>query len=140
MRKWIAALAMLGMLVCALVPSVCFTEDNDTILLARTIYALGRDEGYDVKLKLGTVVFNRLENDWFADELGEVLRDQQQFPAGSRYDGESLRAAHALLSGERALPENALYYQVMDASSPWGGENLVASAGNYNFYSASGNG
>lgn len=135
MRKWIAAMAMLGMLVCTMLPSVGFTEDKDTVLLARTIYALGKAESYETKLKLGTVAMNRVESNWFADSLGEVLRDQQQFPAGNRYDSESLRAAHAVLSGERALSEDALYYRAKDASDAWGAEYCVASAGNYDFYS-----
>lgn len=139
MRKLIAAAALLALLFCSLIPSVSFTEDRDTILLARTIYALGKGESYETKLALGTVVMNRVENPWFGDSIGEVLRDQQQFPAGRRYDDESLRAAHELLSGKRALGSDALYYQAADASAPWGGENRVDSLGNYNFYSESGN-
>lgn len=139
MRRWIAALAMFAMLACAFLPSVRFTEDRDTVLLARTIYALGKDESYDTKLALGTVVMNRVENPWFADGLGEVLADQQQFPAGSRYDGDSLRAAHAVLSGKRVLSSDALYYQAADASAPWDSGDIVASAGGYNFYAESGN-
>ena len=38
MRKLIAALMMLALLACMFIPSVSFTEDKDTILLARTIY------------------------------------------------------------------------------------------------------
>ncbi|MBQ8507272.1 MAG: cell wall hydrolase [Clostridia bacterium] len=139
MRKMIAAAVLLALLVCALVPSVSFTEDRDTILLARTIYALGKAESYETKLALGTVVMNRLENNWFADSLGEVLRDQQQFPSGSRYDDDSLRAAHEVLSGKRTLDSSALYYQSADASRSWGSENRVDSVGGYNFYSESGN-
>ena len=103
MRKWLALAALVAVLVCALIPSVSFTEDRDTVLLARTIYALGKDESYETKLAIGTVVMNRVENPWFGDTLGEVLEEQQQFPAGSRYDAESLQAAHAVLAGERAL-------------------------------------
>ena len=72
MRKWLALAAMV-LLVCMMIPSVSYTEDRDTVLLARTIYALGRDESYETKLALGTVVMNRVENAWFADTLGEVL-------------------------------------------------------------------
>lgn len=88
---------------------------------------------------LGSVVMNRVENSWFADTLGDVLNDQQQFPAGKRYDDESLQAAHAVLSGERALNTDALYYQPLDASNAWGEENRVDTVGNYNFYSMNGN-
>ena len=107
--------------------------------LARTIYALGRHESYETKLALGSVVMNRVESAWFADDLGDVLEDQQQFPAGSRYDDDSLRAAHAVLSGKRTLPEEALYYQAADASNPWGNAYQLGSQGGYNFYSHSGN-
>lgn len=139
MRKFAAVLLLLALLACALIPSAAFTEDRDTVLLARTLYALGKNESYATKLALGTVVMNRVENPWFADTLGEVLRDQQQFPAGSRYDDESLQAAHALLTGERALDAEALYYQAADASAKWEDAHRIASAGNYNFYSADGN-
>lgn len=139
MKKIAAVVVLLALLVCALIPSAGFTEDRDTVLLARTIYTLGKNEDYRTKLALGTVVMNRVENPWFDDTLGEVLRDQQQFPAGRRYDDESLKAAHALLTGERGLDKNALYYQAADASDSWGEANCIASAGNYNFYSVSGN-
>ena len=139
MRRLVAVLAMLALAVCLFLPEARFTEDEDTVLLARTIYALGTEESYATKLKLGSVVMNRLESDWFADDLGEVLSDPQQFPAGNRYDADSLRAAHELLTGRRALDGDALYYQAADASEPWGEAHRVDSAGNYNFYCESGN-
>ncbi len=139
MRRLVAVLAMLALAVCLFLPEARFTEDEDTVLLARTIYALGKEESYATKLKLGSVVMNRLENAWFPDDLGEVLSEPQQFPAGSRYDADSLRAAHELLTGRRALDGDALYYQAADASEPWGEAHRVDSAGNYNFYCESGN-
>ena len=139
MRRLVAVLAMLALAVCLFLPEARFTEDEDTVLLARTIYALGKEESYATKLKLGSVVMNRLESDWFTDDLGEVLSDPQQFPAGNRYDADSLRAAHELISGRRALDGDALYYQAADASEPWGEAHRVDSAGNYNFYCESGN-
>ena len=139
MRRLVAVLAMLALAVCLFLPEARFTEDEDTVLLARTIYALGKEESYATKLKLGSVVMNRVENAWFPDDLGEVLSDPQQFPAGNRYDADSLRAAHELISGRRALDGDALYYQAADASEPWGEAHRVDSAGNYNFYCESGN-
>ena len=139
MQKLVAAVLALALAICIFLPSARYTEDEDTVLLARTIYALGKGESYATKLKLGSVVMNRLENDWFPDDLGEVLEDPQQFPAGSRYDADSLRAAHELISGKRALDSDALYYQAVDASAPWGEEYRVESAGNYNFYCEDGN-
>ncbi len=139
MRKWIGAIAMLAIVVIIFSPSSSFTEDRDTVQLARTIYALGKHESYQTKLALGSVVMNRVESDWFADSLGEVLSDQQQFPCGTRYDNDSLEAAHAVLSGKRTLPSDALYYQANDVSTPWGSENCIARSGNFSFYSENGN-
>ncbi|MBQ8110306.1 MAG: cell wall hydrolase [Clostridia bacterium] len=134
MRKWIAVLALAALLVCALAPGVSFTEDRDTVLLARAIYALARNESYDTKLAIGTVAMNRLDNVWFADTLGGVLNEQHQFPIGSRYDDESLSAAHAVLSGRRALSADALYYQSLSASRPRTDKPLAV-VGSYAFYS-----
>ena len=139
MKKLIAAAALLALLACTLLPTASFTEDKDTIRLARTIYALGKNESYETKLALGCVVMNRLENPWFPDELGAVLKEQQQFPAGSRYDDASLEAAHAVLTGKRVLHSSALYYQPVDAGSSCCEANRVDTIGSYNFYSESGN-
>ena len=133
MRKWIALIALAALLACALLPGVSYTEDKDTVLLARAIYALARDDTYDAKLAIGTVAMTRLERVWFADDLGDVLNEQHQFPIGSRYDAESLRAAHAVLSGRRTLRRDALYYQALNASQPRTDAPL-ATVGGFAFY------
>ncbi|MBR2698412.1 MAG: cell wall hydrolase [Clostridia bacterium] len=118
MKRWIAIAAILILGACILIPKPGFTEDRDTVLLARTIYALARNDSYDAKLAIGTVAMNRVDNPWFSDTLGAVLNEQHQFPIGSRYDADSLSAAHAVLSGRRTLGAEALYYQTADASEP----------------------
>ena len=118
MKKWIALAGVLVLGLCALYPGQGFTEDRDTVLMARAIYALCHDEGYDAKLAMATVVMNRVESPWFGDSLKAVLNEQHQFPIGRRYDAESLRAAHAVLSGKRVLKPEALYYQSLAASQP----------------------
>lgn len=133
MRKWIAMLALAALLACVLAPHVSYTEDRDTVLLARAIYALARDDSYDAKLAIGTVAMNRLESVWFADDLGEVLNEQHQFPLGRRYDETSLKAAHAVLSGKRTLGADALYYQSLTASQPRVDAPL-ATVGGFAFY------
>lgn len=125
-------------LLCAFIPSSSFTEDEQTVLLARVIYTMARDESYTTKLALGTVVMNRVEDPWFSDTLRGVLEEQQQFPAGSRYDDESLKAAHDVLSGARALAPNALYWRRSDSPGPFDDRAQVGSSGSYRFYSASG--
>lgn len=128
-----ALLALVALIACALVPNVSFTEDRDTVLLARVIYALARNEGYDTKLAIGTVAMNRMDSVWFADDLAGVLNEQHQFPIGSRYDAESLRAAHAVLAGRRTLSPDALYYQSLAATQPRQ-DAPIQTVGGYAFY------
>ena len=133
MKRWMIIAAVLILGACILIPKPGFTEDRDTVLLARAIYALARNDSYDAKLAIGTVAMNRLDSPWFADTLGEVLNEQHQFPIGSRYDEESLAAAHAVLSGRRTLDRDALYYQALSASRPRGDAPL-ATVGGFAFY------
>ena len=133
MKKWFALIALGALLVSVLAPGVSFTEDKDTVLLARAIYALARNESYETKLAIGTVAMNRVASAWFDDSLAGVLCEQHQFPVGSRYDAESLDAAHAVLSGRRALGADALYYRALDASEPWDAAP-VRTVGGYAFY------
>ena len=134
MKKIAIGLAMALILGMFSVPS--YTEDRDTILLAKTIYALARTESYETKLALGTVVMNRVENAWFGDTLSEVLTEQQQFPSGEKYDEESLKAAHAVLTGTRTISDSALYYQATDAAQPRTDEPVEV-VGGYAFYDSS---
>ena len=133
MRKWLAGIVLGALLVCVLAPGVRFTEDHDTILLARAIYALARNESYDAKLAIGTVAMNRMDSAWFDATLDGVLNEQHQFPIGKRYDSQSLAAAHAVLSGARALPGEALYYQSLAATHPRTDAPLAV-VGGYAFY------
>ena len=133
MKKWIALIALAALLACALAPGVSFTEDRDTVLLARAIYALARGESYDTKLAIGTVAMNRVDSAWFDDTLSGVLNQQHQFPIGSRYDAESLSAAHAVLSGRRTLGADALYYHSLNATEPWRIAPM-STAGSFGFY------
>ena len=133
MKRWIACLALAALLACALTPGVRYTEDRDTVLLARAIYALARNDSYETKLAIGTVAMNRVDSVWFEDTLAGVLNEQHQFPIGSRYDAESLSAAHAVLSGRRTLDRDALYYQSLHASQPRA-DRPLAVVGGYAFY------
>ena len=135
MRKWIAIIAVVAVLACALIPGVSFTEDRDTVLLARAIYALARNASYEAKLAIGTVAMNRMDSVWFDDTLDGVLNEQHQFPIGSRYDAESLAAAHAVLSGRRTLDADALYYQSLNATQRRPDAPL-ATVGSFAFYNS----
>jgi len=137
MNRLTLLIAVAVMLACILVPGASYTEDDDTIHLARSIYALARNESYETKLAIGNVVMNRVENPWFGDTLSEVLNEQHQFPAGSRYDAESLSAAHDVLRGKRVVSENILYYRASDACGAWDAE-AVKTIGSYSFYTEDG--
>ena len=133
MKKWIALICILIFALCALWPSAAFTEDDDTVLLARAIYALARDEGYDTKLAIGALVMNRVDNPWFSDTLEEVLTEQHQFPIGRRYDAECLNAAHDVLTGKRVLDARAVYYQSTRATERRA-DAPMETVGGYDFY------
>ena len=62
-----------------------------------------------------------------------VLNAQHQFPIGSRYDAESLSAAHEVLSGRRTLSAEALYYQIPTATQPRE-DRPVAEVEGFRFY------
>ena len=111
-------LFLLALCACAAIPAAGFTEDTATVRLAKTIYTLAGSEDYDTKLAIGTVIMNRVESAWYPDTLEGVLDQQQQFPCGSRYDRESLAAAHDILSGVRSFNESVIAYQHKDASAP----------------------
>ena len=138
MKRWLALLSVAALLALLLAPGASYTEDRDTVLLARAIYALARNESYETKLAIGTVAMNRVESVWFADSLGEVLNEQHQFPIGRRYDSESLSAAHAVLSGKRSLSRKALYYHATNAAEAWR-QKPLKTVGGYAFYSENGN-
>lgn len=132
MRKLI--LFLIAACVCIGIPAHSFTEDTATVRLAKTIYTLAADESYETKLAVATVIMNRVESPWYPGTLEGVLSQQQQFPCGSRYDDESLAAAHAALTGTRTLPADAISLQAKDASFPRGDEDKCAESGSYNFY------
>ena len=134
MRRWIALGALMAVFVaCALSPNRGFTEDVDTVRLARAIYALAREDDYDAKLAIGTLAMNRVASPWFGDTLGEVLDEQHQFPLGRRYDAESLAAAHAVMAGRRNLDAHALYYQSADATERRA-DAPIQTVGHFSFY------
>jgi len=115
-------------------PGLGLTEGDDTIQLAKTIYTLGRDESYQTKLMIGTVVMNRVESPWYPDTVREVLNQPHQFPRGTYFDEESLKAAREIMMGQRALPQNITAYIDMDENSANRISQSVILSGKYGFY------
>ena len=132
-KKWLALAAALMVIAYALIPKAGFTEDEETLRLARVIYALAREESYETKLAIGTLAMNRVNSPWFGNTLGDVLAEQHQFPSGNRYDDRSLAAAHDVLSGRRVLDAACVYYQPKTVSIRRS-DTPVQTVGSYAFY------
>ena len=137
MKKWIVLLCAAALLTLMLFPGASYTEDRDTVLLARAIYAMAGRDSYGAKLAAGTVAMNRVEDAWFGDTLDAVLNAQHQFPIGRRYDADSLAAAHEVISGRRVLAANVLYFHPVDAAEPWS-IAPVRTVGSYCYYDKDG--
>ena len=127
-------LCVLLLLMVVLLPGVGLTEDEDTMMLAKTLYTLAGDQDYQTKLMVGSVIMNRVDSVWFPDDLEKVLNQPHQFARGNRYDEDSLSAARALMMGERSLPEDVLYLRVDQGEDEWEGRPLYKRAGGYAFY------
>ena len=132
MRRGIVLLLSMVALFAVCFGGTSYTEDGESIELAKVLYACAKTESYDTKLALGTVVMNRVADSRFPDTLSENLSDQMQFPAGTRYDEESLAAAQEVLGGTRTLSASLVYYRAVDAGESWG--TADAQVGGYLFY------
>lgn len=137
MRK--AAVCVALLFLAAVLPSLTFTEDQETVWLARAVYAVARDESYETKLAVACAALNRVESPWHPNTLKGVLAEKHQFPAGNYYDQDSLRAAHEALAGNRTLPANVMYFQSTGAPNPWGDEYFYRTIGGLAFYTRDGN-
>jgi len=117
-----------------ILPGLGLTEGDDTIQLARTIYTLGRDESYETKLMIGTVVMNRVENPWYPDTVREVLGQPHQFAHGTLYDDQSLQAAREVMMGRRELPAAVVELRRVDGEESLSDNKLFTVSGSYGFY------
>lgn len=131
MKRVLCSVLLIALVV---IPGIGLTEGNDTLQLARTIYTLGRDETYETKLMIGSVIMNRVESPWYPDSIQEVIGQPHQFPHGIHYDGESLRAAREVMMGRRTLPEDIVCYVALSSASFEGMDHIHCTSGNYGFY------
>lgn len=137
MKKAVVCLALLFLAI--VLPSLSFTEDQETVLLARAVYAVARDESYEAKLAVASAALNRVDDPWHPNTLRGVLEEKHQFPIGSYYDAESLRAAHEALAGRRNLPADVMYFQSASGASRWDDTYLYRTIGGLSFYTRDGN-
>lgn len=66
MKRQLLAAALVLILI--VYPSLGITEDVETVMLAKTLYTLCRDESYDTMLAMGTVVMNRVDSPVFSGQ------------------------------------------------------------------------
>ena len=137
MRKAVVCIALLFLAV--VLPSLTFTEDQETVLLARAVYAVARDESYETKLAVASAALNRVDDPWHPNTLRGVLEEKHQFPVGNYYDADSLRAAHEALAGRRSLPADVMYFQSTGAQDRWEDTWLYKTVGGLYFYTRDGN-
>ncbi len=116
-----------------LMPVASSTEDNETALLAQTLYAMAGDEEYETQLAIGSVIMNRLQNDGFPDTLEDVI-SQQMLPQSSEFDDKALAAARECLSGTRTLPGYVLYMKREDSGECWRSDGFFKQEGDYQFF------
>ena len=136
-RKAVVCIALLFLAV--VLPSLTFTEDQETVLLARAVYAVARDESYETKLAVASAALNRVDDPWHPNTLRGVLEEKHQFPVGNYYDADSLRAAHEALAGRRSLPADVMYFQSTGAQNRWEDTWLYKTVGGLSFYTRDGN-
>ena len=137
MKKAVVCVALLFLAI--VLPSLAFTEDQETVLLARAVYAVARDESYEAKLAVASATRDLVYDPWHPDTLRGVLEEKHQFPIGNYYDAESLRAAHEALSGHRTLPAGVMYFQSTSAAGRWDDTYLYRTVGGLSFYTRDGN-
>jgi len=115
MNNNLKLIPMIG-LVC-LASFAAMAQTNSTpaeILLASVINSEASGESYQEKLRVGNVVLNRVRSKYYPNNIHDVIFQYKQFsgvcgklfryiPNGDRGDVESIRAARALLCGERVL-------------------------------------
>lgn len=131
-------LCLVLLLAIVLLPSIGLTEDEDTMMLAKTLYTLGKGQSYETQLLIGTVVMNRVDSVWFPDTIQDVLNQPHQFARGTRYDEQSLRAARAVMMGRRTAPQSVLYLNEVGVEGEWSAQDLYTTSGRYGFYLSEG--
>ena len=106
-----------------------YTEE-ELDLLARLIYSEGGGESYDTKLKIGSVVMNRVEDPYFPDTIREVIYQESQFSVtiieldgvimiDRPADEESYRAAKEVLDYGSVLPSDVQVFYAYYCTESW---------------------
>lgn len=104
--------------------------DEELDLLARLIHSEGNSESYDTKLKIGSVVMNRVEDPSFPNTIYEVIYQKSQFSVtvlkigdvimiDQPADEESYMAAKEILDYGSVLPSTVQVFYAYYCTEPW---------------------
>ena len=110
-------------------PAYDYTEE-DLDLLARLIYSESGSETYNIKLMVGSVVVNRLDDPDFPDTLREVIYQKNQFSVTKikingvimidrPADEDSKKAAYEILNYGSILPQKVQVFYAKSVKSGW---------------------
>lgn len=106
-----------------------YTEE-ELDLLSRLIEAEGGAESYDTKLKIGSVVMNRVSDPDFPDTIREVIYEKNQFSVTTikingvtmidrPADEDSKMAAREILDYGSILPPDVQVFYAKSCKEPW---------------------
>ena len=110
-------------------PVYNYTEE-ELDLLARLIYSEGGIESYDTKLKIGSVVMNRVDDPYFPNTIREVIYQKNQFSVTfTKLDGvimidrpaddEAKKAALEILTYGSVLPPKVQVFYEKSITTGW---------------------
>jgi spore germination cell wall hydrolase CwlJ-like protein len=118
-------------------PSVAAATDERECLV-RAMYFESQRSSRDGLMAVGTVVMNRVESKRFPDTICGVVGQHRQFargvltqPLDSRQAGPAIRAADAVLNGERYAPVGkAMHFHAANYKNPYPARYVTVAGGN----------
>ncbi len=126
--------SILVLIVTLLLPSMSYSEDYPTQLLAKTIFANTRGQSYEAMLAFGSIIMNRVNDKAFPGTIEAVINQKHQFAYGNNYDEISLEVARQLMKGNCTLPNYVLYTKTITSKQEWSNKWLYKTLGNLQFY------
>ncbi len=100
-------------------PDASIYDEDDLYWLSRIVYAEAGGESFECQLAVAEVVLNRVEHEWYPDDIYGVIFDHEngvQFTPtinGSIYNNaseESVAAAKLALGGSQTMPDDVLFF------------------------------
>jgi len=102
MKRTVCALLLIAILI---FPGIDLPRKADEIQLARVLYAVGGDKSEEELMIWGSKVMNQIESERYRFTFCEATTQMGVFSCSLLYDERSLKAAHALMMGQRMYPK-----------------------------------